>query len=429
MAMQRVAAPFPGMAHRSDTLARGSAARGSTAERLLAPALCAEAAVGALLGVYVLVGRWSPFRLLGEEPLYTQVRFWIVLALATALPVVLLRPGRCGTDLIRRVLIPMAAFLGYMIATIAWTPLWEAALPKALDLALMLLVAVLSAPLVRRCDPQKLAQAFWWTVVVCAGLNALLVTASGVWTLASGDRVTVLGGGPNAFARIMALLCIGGIYFWMRARVAIGWLAVAASAVVLVLASGSRGGLLALPFALITLGVRSNVSRLRALTAAGLVAGAVSLLVTHTDLGANTLQTFDRRIRQLTFEERYDSGRAAIYERALQMGLDSPLLGGGLDAFQLTDYQGLYQHNVLIEAFSEGGSIALILLLTSATIALRHVIAAKTPEELGYAAAFVMIAAGSQVSGDLFDSRGLFLMPLLLAGALARRTLPAGRRP
>jgi O-antigen ligase len=429
MAMQRTASPFPATAVRPRTPVWRPPVRSAAGERLLARVLCADVIAGTLLGVYLLVGRWSPFRLVGEEYLYTQVRFWIVLALAAVLPVTLLQPPRCGTHFSRSVLLPTVLFLAYMVGTIAWTPLWEAAVPKALDLLLMMLVAIMAVPLLRRCDPQKLAHAFWWTVVVCAGLNALMVTASGVWTLVSGDRVTVLGGGPNAFARIMALMCIGALYFSMRATIAVGWLAVAAFAVLLVLASGSRGGLLALPIALIALWAKSHVGRTRALMAAALVAGAVSLLALYTDLGETTLQTFDRRIRQLTFEKRYDSGRVAIYEGALRMGLENPLMGGGLDAFQLTDYHGLYQHNALLEAFSEGGVVALALLLWLTTLALRHVVAASSAEELSYGAAFILIAVASQVSGDLFDSRGLFLVPLLLAASLAHRTTPAGRRP
>jgi O-antigen ligase len=129
----------------------------------------------------------------------------------------------------------------------------------------------------------------------------------------------------------------------------------------------------------------------------------------------------------LTFEDRYDSGRTTIYKSAIEMGRRYPVFGGGLDGFQASSPQGLYQHNVFLEAFSEGGLIGLGLLSWLVLTATKRSIRPSSVHGAAYAAAFFLILVSSQFSGDLYDSRALFLLPVLIGAAQYAHRTPSKR--
>jgi O-antigen ligase len=94
------------------------------------------------------------------------------------------------------------------------------------------------------------------------------------------------------------------------------------------------------------------------------------------------------------------------------MGLEDPLIGAGLSAFSIRTGD-VYPHNVFLEIFAEGGCIGLLLFL--AMLGATGLMFWQHRDTLNTAAvaAFVLILVASQFSGDLYDSRGLFLFPIL----------------
>jgi O-antigen ligase len=120
----------------------------------------------------------------------------------------------------------------------------------------------------------------------------------------------------------------------------------------------------------------------------------------------------------------YLSGRGSLYASALELGRDYPVGGAGLAAFPALGL-GVYPHNLFLETFCEGGGMGLVLLLLLLLTFGASVWRRRRALEGTCLAAVVLVLVGSQVSGDLYDSRGLFLLMVLTAyTAPVRRPAP-----
>jgi len=145
------------------------------------------------------------------------------------------------------------------------------------------------------------------------------------------------------------------------------------------------------------------------LMALGSVTAAAGLL---TPFGQRAEKIFRERVLVLTFAERYDSGRAGISDRALALGRESPLFGAGLNSFAVrTGF--VHPHNVFLEIFAEGGAIGLGLFLFMLAAVIGTFWKQRAALDPSSVAAFALIFVACQFSGDLYDSRGLFLFPML----------------
>ncbi len=379
--------------------------------------------IGFLLAFYLLVGRWNLARIgVDVDRTYSmQPRLWAVVALAV---VVLLdqtisrwRKNRRAANNPRLGVLTLAtvAFFVYMILTAMWAPDADLAEERAFGLLLNALIAVLLFLAFRGGDPQAIRAEFWKGFALMA---AMIAVASLMGT--QSQRFQTLGGGPNTFGRNMGLLVLSGVYLSRIDRTTILWAAwwlTAAVGVLLVLLSGSRGALLSLAVSASVFQAvdRQPLSKKVILFMGAAIAGAV--LITQTEMGIQAQEMFARRVLNLTVEQQYTAGRIVIYKESFDLGMEEPIFGVGITATQVIN--GRYPHNLFLEAFCEGGAIGLLLLLFVMLSGAVRMIRVRRRLNAATVAAFVHVLIAAQFSGNLFDSRGVFMLLMLAAVPMA----------
>jgi O-antigen ligase len=341
-----------------------------------------------------------------DDLIVYEVRFWVVLVLAFLTAI----PGQRMRRPPEALAMWFVVFVGWFLASAIWAPSRAHAVDKGLELAVLALGTLAILRLARAVPPGALLGSLWPILGCLLAVFAVLGLAIGS---EGGARVAVLGGGPNVFGRnmgLLALVCVAAA-LGSRRRGALVVAAIVAGA--LVLLSGSRGALVATLAGLAVLLFVRRVRVSRAIVVLAMLVVVAIGVALYTDLGHEAMAAFEQRVMVLTFEQDHDSGRAGIYRDALAMGLRAPIVGAGLGAFAAEGH-GIYPHNIFLEAFAEGGVVGLVLLLTvlgrAAIATLRREVRALD------GAAFVLLLTASQFSGDFYDSRGVFVLALLIAG-------------
>jgi hypothetical protein len=366
--------------------------------------------------IYVLGGRWSLSRLGWSLPPFDallDVRFWVAASAVALLltPVSSTRersggwPRRSGESLA----LAVSFFLVYALISGLWTSNLTLGFSKQLDAALMLLGTACLHRGLRSGDAGSIKVWFWRYVVLVSGLLAALALV----TLLSGgpQRIAVLGGGPIIFGRTTGLLCLGSLFFMERRRQPV-WLLPAAASALLTVASGSRGAVGALVAAIVTFIVLAPSRKKIVFGLASACAGLGFLLVHYSDAGRGTLELFMGRLTDPARGGFYLSAREELFQAAVDLGVAHPVLGAGLGAF---DYEGLqhYPHNMLLEVFCECGAVGVVLLLLPFILAVPCLWRRRRRLDPVMVAALVHIVVASQVSGDIYDSRSLFVFLFL----------------
>lgn len=402
--------------------------------------------LGFIAALYVLAGRWGFHRLglaANEEVdtnLVQELRLWIVLCgvlLATVGMVHRARrdalPGEARFD--PPLIAALLGFLGYMCASTAWSPDPLFSLTKVCDLLLVGFMCVGFGLAALRQPAPRVLDGFWAAVVLATGVLAL----TGVKQLLGGGggaRLAVMGGGPNIFARLMGLLAMGALYFWYWKGQAWLWIPVAATGVMLALLTGSRGGSAAIVAGITAFFVVGRIPLRRLLLLLLLAAVAVTVVATLTPLGEALSRSVEERFLRLTLNYEtgaggagsnegkvYLSGRDVLYAAAIQLGKDHPLSGAGLAAFPALGL-GVYPHNMFLEVFCEGGVMGLLLLAGVVVTFVRSALLRRRGLDGATVGAAALILLGAQSSGDLYDSRALFLLMVM-----ASVTAVPGRKP
>ncbi|MBM3695488.1 MAG: hypothetical protein FJW79_06105 [Actinobacteria bacterium] len=409
------------------------------------PVVIPQAVAGALAAGFLLVGRWSPTRLFGELGgaigEVVRPRLWalltLVLAAARVRQLASVRPlgqeTRIGVTADRLLLI----LLGYMVISVFWTPDQALGMEKAFELMLTGVAVVSISVCVKRQGAEEFLGAFWWTL---AGGASLLVVAAflsltGLLRLASdivqADRFAVLGGGANSFGRLAGVLTV--MVLWVvlgGGRRGIRAVPVLPFAVVALVLSGSRGALVSAAAACALLIAGNSRRPGTTLVMLGIVAVAGVTLVRSglaTDRLANTVDT---RIVSSLVGERYMAGRSGLYRDALACGSSVPVFGAGLAAFEAQGF-GVYPHNLELEVWCETGGVGVALLAAVVVAVVGGAwLVRGAGNQLSRAVLFMLFLA-AQFSGDLFDSRGVFLLVPIALWAPSAGTSPAragGRR-
>jgi O-antigen ligase len=380
--------------------------------------------------VVMLAGRFTLDRLGFDLPLLlndVRVPLFAVLMMSFALELSQSghRPAGTGT----RSLLAILLLLGYQILSATWAPKNAIIGPTLIDLAAVGLLVFLYVMLAEwdRDQVVKLtlgcfqAAAWLYFVVAAAGFGRQ-----------SNGRWAVPGGGPNVFVRIMVIGAFTSVYFYFRGRRRIFWLLGLPAFLTGALASGSRGGLVAM-FVTLLLGLPSALQRLgnrggslRKPIMATVALGGVTWLIAGDAIGAFVQKRFVTE----TFQQGYTSGRSELFKYALHLFLERPFFGTGVNGFSAVANLGYYEryvHNLPLAVAAEGGVVGLFLLINT-WVQLRHEFA-KVPREerslearaAGYCGVFV--GGASLFSGEYYDAR---LMWVLLVLAAVR---PAPRDP
>ncbi len=382
---------------------------------------------GATVASFLLVGRWSPERLLGiESPRYFELHWGMLLeprqwVLGILLFTVLLLKfprrrevsshdkvtERYGRSAFRYLLLLFV----YLICSATWAPEPTFAMLKAYDTLLTLGVLVVVGLWYKSTDAELFHRTFWQTLLGLTGVLVLCALAS----LTTG-RLSVLGGGPNVFARLMFLFTAASLGLALRFRMLGLFFAVIGMS--LVALSGSRGGMLAASCGGLTyLWVeRAKVSSKLLVLGGGTLTAAV--VFSLTPLGNRVYEVFYYRIVELTFQQGYTSDRDVLFEEALGVWRECPVLGTGISGWAAYQHAtavniSSHPHNLFGEMLCEGGVIAASLLLLAIWKFLRYAYRIRDCFHVPSMACAAMYFVASQFSGDFFDSRGIFVCAFL----------------
>ena len=374
-------------------------------------------AIGMVL--FLLSGRWSLARMgMGDASALLEPRAWTVVGLAAIAYSPALSRTLAMEPPLRTNLGAVVAFLGYMTTSVLWAPTSDMPWTKAYELLLILVAIASVSRIARWTGARVLLHRFWDALAVALGGMALMGLAS--WG-GGGERLAVLGGGPNVFGRNMAVLLMISLSAILTGRSKRGlWIVAAALGAVLALLSGSRGAIVGTMAGTATLiyAKRLPIGRFVKI-GIGLVVFAW-FVVTFTEAGQQALTSFEERFLVLTLEERHDAGRMDIYVHAWHMGWDAPLIGQGLAAFAASGFH-VYPHNIALEAFCEGGLVGVALLLAVLVPTLRRVFEPESDTFARDLAVFLVLLMSSAFTGDFYDSRGVLLVAVLISMHRARR--------
>ncbi len=385
-----------------------------------APLRLLEEAIGLLAVLYLLSGRWSLARIDSsfrvDDPM-SQPRLLLLPTIAIVTLIMWLKRQTEGQQRvvaqyrrIRGAMTWVLCFLGYMTLTAMWAPHGRLADDKVYELSLVLGATALFAVALLLSDATALRNAFFRYLLLTTGILALLGLAS-----AAQGRLAVLGGGPNVYGRNMGLLAACCLFYWQRDRRTWLWMPALMVALLLILLSGSRGAMVATCAMLAAFVLASRRSRfLTVVTLAGLALASYFAL-SDTQMWETAERLFRVRVIDHIAERRGDTGRAVLFSGAIEVGLRKPIIGMGLGAARR--FIGHYPHNLLIETFCEGGLLGCGFLLGGLSYVgwklrqLSHKLSGAC------LASLVLLFTASMFSGDLYDSRGVFLLLLLVVVA------------
>lgn len=376
---------------------------------------------GCLLALYFLVGRWSIDRLdgaLDDGSVFQQPRAWIVAMLVVWASLAI--SGRTGKRALAWMISIDAAiclFLGYMLLASLWSSSSELACDKAIDLGLLLTVALVIAISRPVLSHDRVLDGFWWAIVFVGVAMAGLAILN-----ATGGRIYVPGGGPNTFGRNMGLMALGAAYLASRYGTTVSPISatVMIVAVLLILMSGSRGALLSTAIGIITLLVAARASLLTKFAISSVITLAAAFLLFETVTGKDALEVFQSRIIEATVYDRHLSARDDLWLDALDWAKERPWLGWGLNGYRANSWT--YPHNMFLEVIVEGGGIGLLLLLNIGRAWWSQMRRSRFHVPRVPVAALALLFTAAQTSGDLFDSRGVFLLLALSCQAVMVNT-------
>jgi len=384
--------------------------------------------IGLLVALFVLTGRWSPTRLMtgADRAPFLEVRFWLLLlfVIVIALPSVgrrrpwLLSPSAYGL-----LVLLLLTFLGYMMLTSSWAIDGNLALVKVYELMITAVAIIALSRSTFLVSSAGMRDAVWRSMV---GVTSLLAGLGLLGALSDTGRfrLSVLAGGPNAFGRMMGLLCLGCLFFWRGHRSRWYWISGAIVAAFLVVLSGSRGALIAMAASLLTflLVERVKWTRLVALAIVSTVVAVV--LLWYTPIGRVVAASFQHRVIDLSIEQHYMSGRGDRFFDAIELGRQNWIMGSGLAAFPASGL-GPYPHNIFLEALTDGGLIGVALLVAVLTLGFTVLWRNRRQLDSISVAALVLALVFSQISGDFYDNRVVFIFLLLALIPRSHRTATA----
>lgn len=384
--------------------------------------------IGWLLAFFFMVGKWSPSRLITDSEggglFFLEMRFVSLVGILILTGWMEGQHQRKRVTKLPRPRIKLLSFLTYSFLiwamfSAAWAPDIDLALPKVFDVLLLFLLVVALQINLGRDKANELLFGFWTGMLGIGFVMAALAltTGGGGSSGSQADRVTVLGGGPIILGRNMGLMIFAA--FYLQSRVNIRWVNVkpglmfiAVMGAIVLLLTGSRGALLSTVAAGAVYFVLERTSWSKKVVIAFAVFVASLMFLSNTGVGQDVQAMFKKRIIELTFEEKYASGREDLWYEALEMTKENPLFGAGLSGFEaegITKKDSVlkYPHNIFLEVLCETGIVGFLLFLSAGVAGIDTLRRNWRFISIVSVAALVLNFILAQSSGQIFDSRGL----------------------
>ncbi|MCW8138128.1 MAG: O-antigen ligase family protein [Planctomycetota bacterium] len=313
------------------------------------------------------------------------------------------------------------ALFAWLLASALWAPDQGAAVHKAVEVVLLAAGVLGLATAVWRGDARA-CRAGLLAASVC---GLLVLAAAGLVASSETGRIGALGGGPNVFGRNMGVLMLLALAAW-RTGVGRGWLPVAGVGGVHVLLSASRGALGSTLVGVAIFALLGGGGLLRRAAAPAAVALAAAVVfVVRLDLWEAASGMFRLRLLEQTLGQGNTGDREIYFRLAFDLLQGAPLQGVGLAGYPVMT--GVpYPHNLPLEVASEAGLVGLALLLGVGALWAALLLALRPVDPVAISV-WVVLFGSAQLSGDLYDSRGLLTWGLIaVAGGLSR---PAAAPP
>ena len=383
-----------------------------------------------LCALFLLMGRWSPARLLNYQqwdtiPWYMDLRPPMVVCGLLVIASITHRgrpivhaPAQISISVYFIVLVLLVWTLTSDIGGIdCHTPYCA---QKALDIVWLACFLFVTYRLAQQ--PGFEDYFYGWMLLLCMvlallGLRGALETTE---VVTSGN--TALESGRNIYSRLLGTLAILSLYYYVKStRMAqrllfLGNILLSLGLLVL---TGSRGGTAASLFGLGVAALVFNVPTRWLLIISFIVGLSLATFVEFGFLQAFAHYVTKRYIDQ-TLENVYLSGRDTIALEAVSVWQKYPLLGAGLARFSELS-QVRYPHNFFLELLAEAGLVGTSLLLLPLGVILRFILRNWPITDKRGIAICALYLVGAQVSGDLYDSRALILIPAAIACGTALR--------
>ena len=378
------------------------------------PATAIDRVVGVLIALYVLVGRWSPSRISDSDIAGSlfEPRIWIVAILAVLTVLCDTDPNadrNAGTR--RRITYSLTGLFVYLIVSALWALPGEYRSARVVDVAILLICTVSIYRLLGAGNAPSMARWFWITISICGVILILFASTS---QMVRGQRMAALGGGPNVFGRNMGLLFIAALSMMDLSASRWYWAPAVVIAPLMTVMSGSRGAVLGLIAAVVVCVILRRFRVHEAMIVACCLGIAIFFLSQPDRWGAFS-DVYERRFKTFGLDSANMDGRRPLYGAAIDLGKEHPIAGAGLSSYSAlwAEYGYTYPHNLILEVFSEGGVIGLIFLLMALGAGMWQALKARGEKTWAPFAALALMLVASQISGDLYDSRAIFVFLLM----------------
>ena len=362
----------------------------------------------------LILGRWEPARLLSNSPMIDYFWHLKVVVLCAFIIMTALPASTSQRDRVIAALVPFIVLILFIGSSYFWVP--APTLYSDRKIADLFYNSALVITIAVGLQRRQLRSTFWLALISSLGFFALLGLITMPTSMANDaqGRLAVLGGGPNIFGRNMGILLAICTYFAVRyAGFRLPLIALAGAASIGLIASGSRGALLATLIAMAILLLFDPQCRRFAATHPLLVmalsfVGAGVLLV--SDLSA-VIEVGTTRFLDQTIETQYTSGRDILLTWAWHFWLEAPLFGNGLGSFVLiTPLE--YPHNIVMEFLAETGVVGFALFIIFYGFGFFGVSWSGGEEKILVLSLIAMLTIAAMISGDFIDARILFLFLL-----------------
>lgn len=317
----------------------------------------------------------------------------------------------------------LAAFfvwLAWMMLSGLWAPEAAEVAPVVGGLITLGLIAVVSAALFY-LHPDALVW-LWASIIICS----TIFLYGGITGPKYVGRMTAFGGGPNVFARFMMYGIAAAVFFMLWRKYLWAVLLLAAPFAYGLVASGSRGVLVATAVVVLftAIAVFFHWGWKWATAFYVVVVAAVVYGYSRFIAGTEIEEYFKTRFIELTFEKEHDSGRGYLHDEAFRIMGEHRAFGGGLHSFIVLSTPRSsrpleHPHNIFYTVGSEAGVVGIVLFviaLVALAIACRHLFKYL---QAGLTAAVAFAVLVAQVfSGYYYDSRPLWLFGFAAAFAM-----------